>query len=151
MLSTAIHELGHCLNLTHRFNPEVDRADSKSLNYDWLYQLPEDQLKQLTAAGNVSVDSSAGYWDKFDYTFDDELEFLRHAPRGKAIPGGAPFGSIRYWAIPRRRRRRWPRPRRTVCSCGRPPPATGTSFAYGLPVFLQVSLRNLSQTIRCVW
>ncbi|HEY5981086.1 MAG TPA: hypothetical protein VIT41_15785, partial [Microlunatus sp.] len=152
VLSTAIHELGHCLNLTHRFNPEVDRADSKSfMNYDWLYQLSEDQRHRMTAAGAVSLDSSAGYWDKFDYTFDDdELEFLRHAPRDEVIPGGAPFGSVRYWAIPPVKVPTMPPPPSNGLQLWLTPPATGRSFAYGLPIFLQVSLRNLGQTIRCV-
>ncbi|HEY5785973.1 MAG TPA: hypothetical protein VIT65_14465 [Microlunatus sp.] len=152
VLSTAIHELGHCLNLTHRFDPEVDRADSKSfMNYDWLYQVSEDQLKRLTAAGAVSVDSSAGYWDRFDYTFDDdELEFLRHAPRDAVIPGGAPFGSVRYWAIPPQREPSVPPPPSNGLQLWLTPPATGTSFAYGLPLFLQVSLRNLGLEPRCV-
>ena len=84
LIQTSVHELGHALNLAHRFERVVGRADSTSfMNYDWRYR-----------GGNKRDE----YWSRFAFTFDpDELSFLRHGPRSAVIPGGAPFHSIRYW------------------------------------------------------
>jgi len=136
VIATAIHELGHCLNLTHRFSREVGRADSTSpMNYDWLYE-----------GGNHTDE----YWGRFSYTFDpDELEFLRHAPRDQIIPGGAPFGSVRYWATPdegRLREQNFVRDLQLWLT----PPLTGLRFAYGQPIFLEISLRNVSKETWCL-
>lgn len=84
LIQTAVHEIGHALNLAHRFEREVGRADSLScMNYDWRY-----------LGGNRSSE----YWNKFDFGFDsDELMFLRHAPYPAIVQGGAAFRSVRYW------------------------------------------------------
>ena len=69
IIQTAAHELGHALNLAHRFERQVGRANSTSfMNYDWRY------------LGGGHRDE---FWRNFAYAFDDddELEFLRHAPR----------------------------------------------------------------------
>jgi hypothetical protein len=85
LIQTTVHELGHALNLAHRFERVVGRADSTSfMNYDWRYR-----------GGNRSTE----FWNRFQFTFDeDELEFLRHAPLPPLIPGGAPFHSVAYWS-----------------------------------------------------
>lgn len=85
LIQTTVHELGHALNLAHRFERVVGRADSTSfMNYDWRYR-----------GGNRQDE----FWNRFHFTFDpDELEFLRHAPMAPVIPGGAAFHSAVYWA-----------------------------------------------------
>ncbi len=85
LIQTAVHEIGHALNLAHRFEREVGRADSTSfMNYDWRY----------AGGGRASA-----FWQQFAYKFDpDEIAFLRHAPYPQIVPGGAPFRSVRYWA-----------------------------------------------------
>jgi hypothetical protein len=85
LIQTAVHEIGHALNLAHRFEREVGRADSTSfMNYDWRY-----------AGGGRTT----AFWQNFAYQFDpDEIAFLRHAPLPQIVPGGAPFRSVRYWA-----------------------------------------------------
>jgi hypothetical protein len=85
LIQTTVHELGHALNLAHRFERVVGRADSTSfMNYDWRYR-----------GGNRQDE----FWNHFHFTFDpDELEFLRHAPMAPVIPGGAAFHSAIYWA-----------------------------------------------------
>lgn len=85
LIQTAVHEIGHALNLAHRFEREVGRADSTSfMNYDWRFR-----------GGN----RAPAFWQQFAYRFDtDELAFLRHAPYPQIVPGGAPFHSVRYWA-----------------------------------------------------
>jgi hypothetical protein len=136
VLATAVHELGHCLNLTHRYSLEVGRIDSLSvMNYDWVY-----------GGGNKSDE----YWKHFDYGFDeDELDFLRHGPRNEVIPGGAPFGSARYWLTGPRGLR--PAIERVPgLQLWLTPPRTGTGFAYGQPVFLEISLRNSSEITHCL-
>lgn len=84
LIQTAVHEIGHALNLAHRFEREVGRADSTSfMNYDWRYR-----------GGNRSSE----FWEKFAYSFDpDELSFLCHAPYMAIVAGGARFHSVRYW------------------------------------------------------
>ena len=132
IIQTTAHEIGHALNLAHRFERVVGRADSTSImNYDWRYR----------GGGRRSE-----FWDRFDFRFDDdELEFLRHAPRNAVIPGGAAFHSINYWAdgnggyspyfpeVP------VPGLELTIN-----PPTGGTNFLFGQQVFLGVKLRNLT-------
>lgn len=67
LIQTTVHELGHALNLAHRFERPVGRADSTSfMNYDWKY------------LGGMNADR---FWREFDFTFDaDEVAFLRHGP-----------------------------------------------------------------------
>ncbi|MGI8336056.1 hypothetical protein ACRYCC_39455 [Actinomadura scrupuli] len=130
ILQTTVHELGHALNLAHRFEREVGRADSTSfMNYDWRYR----------GGGHT-----AEFWERFAFTFDpDEREFLRHAPKAAVVPGGAPFHSIRYWAdgtggySPYLPEVPVPGFKLTLT-----PPAAGPLFAFGQPVFLEITLEN---------
>ncbi len=129
-IQTVVHELGHALNLVHRFEREVGRADSTSfMNYDWRY-----------LGGN----NSNRYWKDFRFTFDeDEIKFMRHAPWLKIIPGGAEFHTIKYWyegtggyspyvpEIPI-----------SDLELQLSPPPTGHLFGFGTPVFLSVNLVN---------
>lgn len=132
ILQTTAHEIGHALNLTHRFEREVGRADSTSImNYDWRYR-----------GGNRRYE----YWRKFDFSFDDdELSFLRHGARNKIIPGGAPFHSVTYWAdgkggyspnVPEI-------PSDALgLTLEAPRGRTGSVFEFGQPVLLRVTLTN---------
>lgn len=145
VLVTAVHELGHSLNLTHRFLRDVGRADSRSfMNYDWIYNsLTADPDKHAAKA------ERRDYWRDFPYLFDrDELEFLLHGPRTRVIPGGDPFGSARYWltgdqALPITNEL-------PGLQLWLTPPARGTVVGYGQPVFLEVSLRNIGEATYCV-
>ena len=130
LIQTTVHELGHALNLAHRFERSVGRADSTSfMNYDWRF-----------GGGNRRQE----FWSRFAFTFDqDELEFLRHAPLSAVIPGGAAFHSINYWAdgnggyspyVPE-----VPLPGFHLQLT---PPAAGPVFEFAQPVFLQVELVN---------
>jgi hypothetical protein len=130
IIQTATHELGHALNLAHRFERQVGRADSTSfMNYDWRY---------------LGGDHRAEFWQRFAFTFDaDELEFLRHAPRAALVPGAAAFHSVNYWAdgtggyspyLPE-----VPVPGFDLALT---PPADGPVFAFGQPVFLEITLTN---------
>jgi hypothetical protein len=130
LIQTSVHELGHALNLAHRFERVVGRADSTSfMNYDWRY-----------LGGNKRDE----YWSRFAFTFDpDELSFLRHGPRSAVIPGGAPFHSIRYWNegtggyspyVPERPL--------TGFKLTLRPPQSGRLLSFAQPVFLEVELTN---------
>jgi hypothetical protein len=131
IVQTTVHELGHALNLAHRFERGVGRADSTSfMNYDWRYR------------GGQRAEE---FWQRFAFTFDaDELEFLNHAPHSVLVPGGAPFHSVNYWAdgtggySPYVPEISAPGFELTLA-----PPAAGPVFAFGQPVFLEVTLRNL--------
>lgn len=130
IIETAIHEIGHAFNLTHRFGRDVRRSNSPSpMNYDWRFR------------GGEHIED---YWHQFDFRFDpDELRFLRHGARSQVIPGGSAFGSARYWATIGQAtpgasdEKPWSDLRLWLT----PPPA-GTTFAFGQPVFLTVSLLN---------
>jgi hypothetical protein len=132
LIQTAVHELGHALNLAHRFERAVGRADSTSfMNYDWRYQ-----------GGNRSSE----FWSKFAFTFDlDELEFLRHAPLPPLIPGGAAFHAINYWADGNGGYSPYvPEVPLTGYQLSLKPPLSGSVFAFAQPVFLEVELTNLT-------
>lgn len=132
VIQTAVHELGHSLNLAHRFEREVGRANATSfMNYDWRYR-----------GGNRKRE----FWEKFNFSFDpDELEFLRHAPRQKIITGGAAFHSVTYWAdgsggyMPY-----LPEEDLDIVSLQIAPPDAGGVFEFGQPVFLAVRMTNTS-------
>ncbi len=133
IIQTAVHEIGHGLNLAHRFEREVGRADSTSfMNYDWRYK----------GGGR-----RAEFWNNFQFTFDpDELEFLRHAPRSRVIPGGAPFHSVNYWADGNGGYSPYaPEAPLDIIDMRLDPPIGGPVFAFGQPVFLQVTMTNTGQ------
>ena len=133
-IKTAVHELGHTLNLLHRYERGIGRTDSTSfMNYDWLYM-----------GGNHTVE----YWQDFKFTFDpDEIRFMRHAPLWKLIPGGAEFATAKYWTeggggyVPYA-----PEVLITNLDLELSAPQDVTLFDFATPVFLQVKLTNLSET-----
>jgi hypothetical protein len=133
ILQTAVHELGHALNLVHRFERVVGRADSPSfMNYDWRYR------------GGKRSDE---FWNQFRFAFDrDELEFLRHSPLPPLIPGGAPFHSVSYWAdgnggyspyVPEVPLMGW--------ELTLTPPEGGTLLDFAQPVYVRLMLTNRSR------
>ena len=132
LIQTTVHELGHGLNLAHRFERVVGRADSTSfMNYDWRYR---------------GGPRESEFWKRFAFTFDtDELEFLRHAPLAPVVPGGAAFHSVPYWAdgdggyspyVPEAPLSGW---ELTLF-----PPAEGQVLQFAQPVFMEVMLTNRS-------
>ncbi|TNE44183.1 MAG: hypothetical protein EP343_31005 [Deltaproteobacteria bacterium] len=133
IIQTTVHELGHALNLAHRFERIVGRADSNSfMNYDWKYR----------GGGQANE-----FWNNFNFTFDkDELDFLRHGPWHHIVPGGAPFHTVPYWEntaggyVPY-----IPEEDTSDLSLSLQPPASGNRFQFGQPVYLTVSLKNESQ------
>jgi len=142
IIETAVHELGHTLNLVHRFDRNVRQSSSRSfMNYDWRYR---------GGAGKGGLGDPAQradrFWADFDYSFDDdERIFLRHAPSWQVVPGGAPFGTVPYWdrldrpAVPSGPNRPWNGLRLWLT-----PPVAAEKFEFGQPVFLEVSLLNSS-------
>ena len=82
-LRTYVHEVGHCLNLTHSFEkPGADllpHGGRDALSYmNYVDEFPE---------------GTEAYWKKFAFEFDDgELFHLRHAFRDNIIMGGGDFG-----------------------------------------------------------
>jgi hypothetical protein len=141
IIETAVHEIGHALNLVHRFDRAVRRSDSTSfMNYDWRYRGGDS-----SALIGDPASQAAMFWSDFKYKFDDdELRHLRHAARPEIVPGGAPFGSVAYWTptghvgdiAP-------PNPPWDDLRLWLTPPKAGTTFAFGQPVFLTVSLMNV--------
>lgn len=132
LIQTTVHELGHALNLAHRFERAIGRADSISfMNYDWKY----------LGGNNESL-----FWQRFQFTFDDdELEFLRHGPRHHVVPGASEFHSIPYWRNTRGGYVPYlPEVPGNQLRLRLIPPDGGVLFQYGQPVFLTVELENVS-------
>lgn len=132
LIQTAVHELGHALNLAHRFERVVGRADSLSfMNYDWKY---------------LGGDNAAKFWRDFAFGFDpDELAFLRHGPWHQIIPGGAEFHTVPYWEnteggyVPY-----IPEVPGDDFRLQLLPPQSGALFQFAQPVLLTVELTNTS-------
>jgi hypothetical protein len=134
VVRTAVHELGHGLNLAHRFESQVGHVDSTSfMNYDWRY---------------LGGDHVAEYWDRFAYAFDpDELEFLHHAPRPAIRPGDAIFHSVDYWSTGTGGFTPFtPTAPGSELLLSLVAPPSGPVFALGQPVFLEAVLENLGDT-----
>jgi hypothetical protein len=127
---TMAHEVGHTLNLAHRFELDVGRADSTSvMNYADEYR-----------GGALQAE----YWQRFAFRFDpDELSFVRHGSRRAVRPGASPFRAFDYWSTAA-----GAQPAHVPSEPGRGlvlslvPPRGGTLFAFGQPVVLQVLLSN---------
>jgi len=129
-IQTTLHELGHALNLAHRFERAVGHRDSTSImNYDWRF-----------GGGDREDD----FWSAFSFTFDpDELEFLRHAPRSHVIPGGAAFHSVDYWSDGNGNYSPYvPEIPLDFLSLTLSAPAAGPVFQFGQPVLLEAELTN---------
>ncbi|HET7426137.1 MAG TPA: hypothetical protein VFJ50_03800 [Gemmatimonadales bacterium] len=99
------------------------------MNYGWRYR----------GGGRENIEA---YWRvPSPRRFSEiELAFLHHAPRAQGVPGGSPFGSASYGSAmeaagqvtpPWSDLRLW-----------LTPPLDGTTFAYGQPILLEVSLLN---------
>ncbi|XVV09900.1 hypothetical protein ACQP2X_34325 [Actinoplanes sp. CA-131856] len=131
---TMVHEVGHALNLAHRFERAVGFADSPSvMNY------PDKFM------GGGEVDA---YWEAFRSGFDDdELAFVRHGALPAVMPGASLFRSFDYWSGAK-----GAKPSFLSSTPGKDlrltlrPPARGAKFAYGQPLYLQVSLENRADT-----
>ncbi|MEU4160749.1 hypothetical protein [Actinoplanes sp. NPDC026670] len=127
---TMAHEVGHVLNLAHRFELEVGRVDSTSvMNYPDKYRGGGRQ---------------AEYWQQFAFGFDpDEVSFLRHGSRRAVMPGASPFHDVDYWSTARGAKPAHvpPEPDRGLVLTLVAPPG-GPLFELGQPVVLQVLLSN---------
>lgn len=133
LIQTTVHEMGHALNLTHRFERGVGRADSTSfMNYDWRY---------------LGGQAERQFWQRFEYSFDqDELDFLRHGPRHAVIPGGAGFHQVHYWSQGNGGYSSYGREEtKRVLELRLNPPVADNIFRFGQPVLLGLALRNVSQ------
>lgn len=132
LIQTTVHEIGHALNLAHRFEREVGRADSTSfMNYDWRFR-----------GGGAEAD----FWSAFSFSFDsDELAFLRHGGLRNVSPGGAAFHSVRYWADGNGGYSPYvPEAELPGFKLELIPPSNGLLFRFGQPVILGVRLTNTS-------
>lgn len=104
---TAVHELGHALNLLHSFQKGVfsefgfgdnpfmtPRSDALSfMNYDWRYPYGHNMP--------FGWDGTEDYWARFRFEFDElELMHIRHHDRLEVIFGGEAFGIHGHSRVP---------------------------------------------------
>lgn len=129
LLQIAVHEIGHALNLAHRFEPDVGQKGSLSfMNYDWKYR-----------GGGRAPE----FWELFDFGFDsDELGFLHHGPWGALVPGGDRFGSAAYWHEGTFGYPDLPDEDDSALALEILPPLAGSVFHFAQPVILGLRLRN---------
>ena len=141
-LFTAVHEIGHALNLLHSFDKARPGAVSW-LNYPHLYpfgyEAPEGH------------DGTREFWGRFEETFDEEELFhLHHASVREVAGGGFPFGVYEEGvstpfggpATPRRTalgaNPLWAAPEVRVNLR-----AVKSSYHLGEPVFMKVGVQNM--------
>jgi hypothetical protein len=132
LIQTTAHELGHALNLAHRFERTVSRADSTSfMNYDWRYR------------GGSREEQ---FWRDFSFTFDpDEIRFFRHAPLPALIPGGIEFHTVNYWSDGTGGYSPYvSEVELQGLELILHPPMNGSLFTFAQPVLLTLELRNIS-------
>lgn len=129
LLQIAVHEIGHALNLAHRFDADVGQKDSLSfLNYDWKYR-----------GGGRAPE----FWELFDFSFDpDELGFLHHGSWGSLVPGGDRFRSATYWHEGTYGYPALPDEEGAALSLEILPPLAGPVFHFAQPVILGLRLHN---------
>lgn len=130
LIQTITHELGHALNLAHRFERVVSRGDSTScMNYDWRY---------------LGGGREEQFWRDFRFSFDpDEVRFLRHGPRSSLIPGGVEFHTVNYWADGTGGYSPYvPEVALPGMELELKLPASGSLFNFAQPVLLTVALKN---------
>lgn len=127
VLRTVAHEIGHTLNLPHRF--ERGFANSASvMNYPWAYQ-GGNHVEQYYKACRLGFDP-------------DELAFLHHAPRANVIPGGSISADLhpKWRMYPENEQ---PGDPVLALDLWLTPPAGGLDILPGEPVFLGVNLANV--------
>lgn len=80
----AVHEIGHCFNLTHSFEKQTQ---------NWYYD-PGDPLAESFMNYPSAVNKNGGnFFGNFEYSFDKfELRFIRHAPERFIEMGTAAYG-----------------------------------------------------------
>jgi len=99
-LFTAVHELGHALNMYHSFHKGIDGV---------VYGIPVPQslsfmnYPHLYPYGSIPPQGWNGeheFWSKFNFRFDQsELIHLCHHDYYEVIPGGYEFGSEGHYSV----------------------------------------------------
>lgn len=126
----AVHEIGHCFNLTHSWEKAWG---------NWLND-PGDPYAEsfMNYPARVNDLGASDFYHDFEYRFDDfELRFLRHAPDEFVRMGDAPFGGNHGYAFGAAASNQKFSLKLTV---GRSRPV----FEFLEPVMLELSLTNTS-------
>lgn len=133
---TAVHEMGHAFNLAHAWQKSLGRPLVDGDPWIPLTDDPESR-SFMNYPFNVGG-GEASFFSDFEFRFsDDELVFMRHAPRRFVQMGNEDWfenhGFERAFADPRRRFELKVRPNRET-----------NTFSFLEPVKLELKLTNLS-------
>jgi endonuclease/exonuclease/phosphatase family metal-dependent hydrolase len=144
---TAVHEIGHALNLLHSFDKGRPSALSW-MNYPDYYPFGRER----PTAHNGATE----FWRQFPERFDpDELQHLRHGSPREVAAGGFAFGTYEEGpsvlfggtADPRRTAL-GANPLRAISDVEFKVGALKPEYALGEPVFLRIEARNVGSQLR---
>ncbi len=138
---TAVHEVGHALNLLHSFDKARPSALSW-MNYPNLYPRGYE--------AGAGYDGTSEFWRQFEEKFDkEELKHLHHATPRELLPGGFPFGvyeeGLSYpfgGSVEPRRTRLGSNPLRVMLGIELTLEPLKPEYELGEPIFLKIGVRN---------
>lgn len=146
---TAVHEIGHALNLLHSF--DKSRPASLSwMNYPHLFPFGQEAPQ--------GHDGTVEFWRRFPESFDEEeLHHLRHGTPREVAAGGFPFGTYEEGtsaplggSADPRRTSLGANPLRVIGDVELCVTPLKRQYALGEPVFLCIKARNVGTHVRLI-
>ncbi|WP_244470935.1 hypothetical protein [Microvirga massiliensis] len=133
---TAVHEIGHAFNLAH--------AWQKHLGTPWIPLMSDSESRSFMNYPYGVMGGEQAFFSNFEFRFsDDELVFMRHAPRRFVQMGNEDwFVNHGFESPPRMPGERF----RLSLRTNRP----SDSFRFLEPVKLELKLENVSRTAQLV-
>jgi hypothetical protein len=139
---TAVHEMGHAFNLAHAWQKSLGRPDVEG--DPWIPLMDDAEARSFMNYPFLVNGGEQAFFEDFEFRFtDDELVFMRHAPRRFVQMGNENWfenhGFEKAFRDPRQRFALEVRPNRDA-----------NTFSFLEPVKLELKLTNLSATAQSV-